>query len=265
MIYISPPFGNYISLKGCTSILGTYTYFRRKGLIKQIIKTLRPVGGGWRNSIGLRNKGIINITAYDPDKVYSVCALKNTPNRHDLPPHMSRYLWDSILDAVPSYVPIELNIGCPNVTDMAEISEFQLGSYIKKFKNLTVKVPPTVMPQYIDELYHMGIKRFHLSNTLPVQQYRDSGIIRYGVSGYPLKEKNLPLIERIRRLDMKGVSVIAGGGIYTPKDVQDYHDVGATDYSLSTIFFTPWRVPKVIKAIQSVKSSRWGYPSTYME
>ena len=72
MIYISPPFGNYIFLKGCTSILGTYTYFRRKGLIKQIIKTLRPVGGGWRNSIGLRNKGIINITAYDPDKVYSV-------------------------------------------------------------------------------------------------------------------------------------------------------------------------------------------------
>ena len=54
MIYISPPFGNYISLKDCYSVAGTYTYFRRKGLIKQVLKTLRPVKGGWRNSIGLR-------------------------------------------------------------------------------------------------------------------------------------------------------------------------------------------------------------------
>ena len=265
MIYISPPFGNYISLKGCTSILGTYTYFHRSGLIKQVFKTLRPVKGGWRNSIGLRNKGVINITKFKPDKIYSVCALKPTPNRYDLPDHMKRCMWDSILDAFPHYLPIELNIGCPNVTNMAEISDFQLEKYIKKFNNLTVKVPPTIADSYIESLWHMGIKRFHLSNTLPVHEYRDSGILSYGVSGRPLKEKNIPFIERISKMGMSNISIIAGGGIYTPQDVLDYHNAGATDYSLSTIFFTPWRVPRVLDAIRSLKPSKWGSPTTYME
>jgi dihydroorotate dehydrogenase len=265
MIYISPPFGNYISLKGCTSVLGTYTYFRRKGLIKQIIKTLRPVKGGWRNSIGLRNKGIVNIKDFKPNKIYSVCALKPTPNRHDLPAHMNRCMWDSILDAFPPQTHIELNIGCPNITNMAEISNFQLERYVKKFNNLTVKVPPTTPTSYIEELWQMGIKKFHLSNTLPVHEYTDNGILNYGVSGYPLKKKNLLFIERIKRLDMGGVSLIAGGGIYTPQDVQDYHNVGATDFSLSTIFFTPWKVSNVLDKINSIPSSKWGTSSIYME
>ena len=254
MIYISPPFGNYITLKGCISIVGTFTYFRRKGLISQVLKTLRPVKGGWRNSIGLRNKGIINIYKFNPDTVYSICALKHTPNRYDLPAHMQRYQWDTMMDYLPPSLPIELNIGCPNVTDMAEISDFQLGKYINKFDNLTVKVPPSATLGYIESLWHMGIKKFHLSNTLPVHKYTDNGILCYGLSGYPLKEKNLPLVEKVANMKLNGISIVAGGGIYTPQDVRDYHNAGATDYSLSTIFFTPWRVPSVLQEIRKVSS-----------
>ncbi len=252
MIYISPPFGNYISLKNCVSVLGTYTYFRRKGLIKQVLKTLRPVRGGWRNSIGLRNKGIININRFLPNKVYSVCALKHTPHRHDLPPHMERYLWDSIMDSVPSYAPIELNIGCPNVTEIADISDYQLERYVEKFPNLTMKLPPTITLDYVRSIYQLGVRKFHFSNTLPVHSYTDNGILKYGISGHPLKDKNLTLLERVSDLDLSGASIIAGGGIYTPQDVIDYYNVGATDYSLSTIFFTPWKVPAVIKQITKI-------------
>ena len=254
MIYISPPFGNYISISDCTSVAGTFTYFRRKGLIRQVLKTLRPVEGGWRNGIGLRNKGIINIKEFNPDKVYSICALKYTPNRYDLPPHMQRYLWDSLMHYIPSHIPIELNIGCPNVMDMADISDFQLESYIKKFDNLTVKLPPTSLPSYIENLYHIGIRKFHLSNTFPVQVYTDNGIICYGLSGRPLREKNLPFVEKIADMKLNGISIIAGGGIYTPQDVRDYHKAGATDYSLSTIFFTPWRVSSVLQEIRKISN-----------
>ena len=61
MIYISPPFGNYISLQNTTSIKGTFTYHRRKGLIYNTLRSLRPVRGGWRNQIGFRNKGIHSV------------------------------------------------------------------------------------------------------------------------------------------------------------------------------------------------------------
>ena len=89
-------------------------------------------------------------------------------------------------------------------------------------------------------------------STLPVHSYTDNGILKYGVSGHPLKDKNLTLLERVSDLDLSGASIIAGGGIYTPQDVIDYYNVGATDYSLSTIFFTPWKVPAVIKQITKI-------------
>lgn len=41
MLFISPPFGNYIHLPNTMSIKGSYTLYERKGLFSQIFKTLR--------------------------------------------------------------------------------------------------------------------------------------------------------------------------------------------------------------------------------
>ena len=60
MIFISPPFGNYILTDKTISIKGSYTLYPRHGLLGRIIKTLRysPTNNGWINQIGLRNPGI---------------------------------------------------------------------------------------------------------------------------------------------------------------------------------------------------------------
>ena len=59
MLFISPPFGNYINLPKTTPIRGSFTLNERKGKWKQIFKTLRYIPGvGWINKIGLRNPGI---------------------------------------------------------------------------------------------------------------------------------------------------------------------------------------------------------------
>ena len=60
MLFISPPFGNYINLPNTISIKGSFTLEPRTGLFTQIIKTLRYSfkHQGWINKIGLRNKGI---------------------------------------------------------------------------------------------------------------------------------------------------------------------------------------------------------------
>jgi len=58
MLFISPPFGNYIHLPYMKSIKGSYTLNYRPWLFSQIIKTLRYTDKGWVNKIGLRNKGL---------------------------------------------------------------------------------------------------------------------------------------------------------------------------------------------------------------
>ena len=40
-IFISPPFGNYIRIAGSKSIKGSFTLELRRGLVGQIVKTLR--------------------------------------------------------------------------------------------------------------------------------------------------------------------------------------------------------------------------------
>ena len=40
MLFISPPFGNYLNLPYTKSIIGSVTIENRPGLIKNIIKTL---------------------------------------------------------------------------------------------------------------------------------------------------------------------------------------------------------------------------------
>ncbi len=61
MLFISPPFGNYISLPYTMSIKGSYTLEPRSGLFQQIFKTFRYSfhHKGWINKIGLRNKGLV--------------------------------------------------------------------------------------------------------------------------------------------------------------------------------------------------------------
>ena len=56
-----------------------------------------------------------------------------------------------------------------------------------------------------------------------------------GISGKQLNERNLPLVYNAAH---RGLNVIAGGGIYSYKDVVDYRNAGADHFSISTAFFS---------------------------
>lgn len=43
--------------------------------------------------------------------------------------------------------------------------------------------------------------------------------------------------------------LIAGGGIYSAADAQDYLDAGATDLSLGTVWFNPPRAWRLLRRI----------------
>ena len=110
MIFISPPFGNYIHLPNTIPIRGSFTLNERPGKWEQIFKTLRYIPGlGWVNKIGLRNPGIdYAINTYQKGEIISIAI-------------MNKWEIDPILKKIPEDMDIELNVSCPN-TDKHMIS-----------------------------------------------------------------------------------------------------------------------------------------------
>jgi dihydroorotate dehydrogenase len=230
-IVISPPFGHYIAVSWATSIHGTYTYERRPGLLWRSLKTIRPIKDGWVNNIGFRNCGIQNVHDFYFEDIYSVSGIDDLLH------------WRRIMDFIPHLAQVEANAGCPNVHDAA-ISLSLLRDYRCRFSFVSLKIPPTdKAEQFIHMASEANLNAVHISNTLPSP--------RGGQSGSILKPHSLKWVERAKEInpDMK---IIAGGGIYEPQDVIDYHNAGADCFSLATIWLTPWRVRKVVKQIKAL-------------
>lgn len=231
---ISPPFGNWLNTASTTSVRGSFTWERRRGLFYHTVRTLRAIKGGWINRIGLRNPGIRHVQ-FAPDAIYSLVGL--APDD-----------WDRMFEHCPAWIIPELNLGCPNVHKYG-ISSEALASCCAKFNLVIAKLPPTAQ---VDDIAAMcveaGVAYLHLCNTLPTA--------RGGESGMRLFRTNLPIVERLAARYGDKIKIIAGGGIYGPKQLAHYHRAGATHFSLSTIWFTPWRVPEIIRSRSYLLAAR---------
>ncbi len=229
---ISPPFGSYINRSWATSVLGTYTLRERPGLLKQTLKTLRPIKGGWINQIGFRNKGIKNVDfsmVIANSGLISVAGLCGDGD------------WLQILEEIPAECMVEINVGCPNVGDYS-IPNHILWAYVDKFALVSLKIPPTnpALFRALDAYHNAGIQYVHMSNTKTTK--------RGGESGRRLKNINLPLIKRMKSI-APNINIIGGGGIYSVQDLNSYKNAGADHFSLSTIWFKPWKIKKLIDEI----------------
>ena len=230
MLFISPPFGNYISMNNTISIKGSYTLNPRPGLFSQILKTLRYSSehNGWINCIGLRNPGIDyaiknwnNILIDNEQRkmhntVYSIAIL----NQEEIP---------ILLKKIPNNMNLELNVSCPN------IKKDLIVTGIEQFINpnrrwCIIKLSPKENTKNIDQYYNKGFRQFHCSNTLKTK--------KGGLSGETLRPYTNKLITYIRE-KYPDTTIIAGGGIKTIHDMENYKKNGANHYSISTIFFHP--------------------------
>lgn len=225
-LLIAPPFGHYLSLKGTTSICGSYTLERRPGLLKQIIKTLRPMRNGWLNAIGFRNKGLASVT-FRQSKIYSLAAFTEAE-------------WKKIEEQLPAGVSIEINIGCPNAITVWP-SEIVFKKLIQKAAFLSVKLPADTVEKTLNRveiLYHLGARVFHCFNTIPTS--------RGGESGARIKTFSLPAIKALKEKHTD-IHIIGGGGIYNFQDLVEYKKAGADYFSIATIWFSPVRAFKFLR------------------
>lgn len=154
----------------------------------------------------------------------------------------SKREWNKLHNTISLNHKIEVNVGCPNVREQA-IQYHQLKAFAR-YKFTSLKVPPIsdVAWKYIQLGYDAGIKVFHIANTIPVE--------RGGESGRAIQEISLPLIEKTKTTYGEDIAVIGGGGIYSPEDVYRYYNAGADVFSLATVWFTPWRIPAIIKEVR---------------
>ena len=80
--------------------------------------------------------------------------------------------------------------------------------------------------------YNEGFRQFHLSNTLPTKYG--------GLSGPSLKPYTQRNIQYIKKFYPNCI-IIAGGGIQSMKDIEEYKKAGANYFSISSIFFHPFK------------------------
>jgi len=219
MLFISPPFGNYINIPYTTQIKGSFTLYERKGLFLQIFKTLRYsyMYNGWINKIGLRNKGIDwAISNYSKNTIISIAIM----NDNEI---------NQFLDKIPDDMDIEINISCPNTKHSL------ISNNIHKFLNTkrkwcSIKLSPYTTIEQIDCYYKQGFRLFHCSNTLPIN--------KGGLSGISLIPYTTNLIKDIRN-KYSDIEIIAGGGIRNINTLNMYKNVGANHYSISSLLFNP--------------------------
>ena len=219
MLFINPPFGNYLNIPNTISIRGSFTLYERKGLIVNIFKSLRysPFCGGWVNKIGLRNKGIdYAIQTYKKGEIISVAILEES----DIKP---------LLKKIPDNMDIELNISCPNTEK--NLVKDGLSMFINdKREWCIIKLSPVCETKLIDQYYKEGFRQFHCSNTLPVKYG--------GLSGPSLIPYTSRLVKYIKQTYPNTV-VIAGGGVRNVEQAEKYKNIGADHISVSTLFFNP--------------------------
>ncbi len=231
MIFISPPFGNYIEIPGCISVKGSFTLTQRPGLFLQIIKTLRYSfeNEGWVNKIGLRNKGIdYAINKYkNTNSVVSIAILK----QNEIP---------FFLKKIPNNMNLELNVSCPNVNK--NLVKTELKGFLNKEREwCIIKLSPLVDKHLIDSYYREGFRQFHCSNTLPVKNGGQSGPI--------LKKYNKELISYIKT-NYPDTQIIGGGGIRNIEDIDFYRKLGCSYFSISTVLFNPFLTYKLFNKLK---------------
>ncbi|MCA9306551.1 MAG: hypothetical protein KDA16_08455 [Phycisphaerales bacterium] len=231
-LIISAPFGNYVQPDGCTATLGTFTAARRPGRVWRVIRTVRyyPRLRAWVNKIGLRNPGIDWLTQRVnagkisvADKIVSV---------HGFAPED----WWALIEKSAALKPlaIELNISCPNVGELNWPGDLFARAVETGGEGLLtiVKLPPVNYELAFDDAMRAGVRTFHCCNTLPVP----AG----GVSGKPLMPVALQCIRDLRmRAGGTPITIIGGGGITTPGDIDAYRDAGADLFAIGTKVMHP--------------------------
>jgi dihydroorotate dehydrogenase len=243
-LVIGAPFGNYLERPYATSTVGTFTLTRRGGVLHRwwrVLSTLRYNSriGGWVNKLGLPNPGIYSVHANQSSRIVSVLGFSSEE-------------WVSLTHSAIRLQPlaVELNLSCPNVHNPVSVVDVDRAVGMARDNRLEViaKLPPVRWMDLTRPLFSMGVRRFHLCNTIPTP----GG----GISGKTLKQYSLWAVREVRAAWAEEVDIIGGGGITSKEDVEDYLAAGANRVSVASMLLNPLNHRKLESLAHTVGSLR---------
>ena len=233
--FIAAPFGNYIKHPNALSVTGTWTLYPQGNRFKSVMKTLRydKENNGWVNRLGLPNPGLR--VGLEKTWGYHILSIAETSEDEFL----------IMADMIPNTKSVEVNLSCPNLPEntvpklIDNDSPMMFTAFEKKRDWCIAKVSPFITGK---ELHHviekLNFRQIHLANTIPTE--------KGGLSGPALRPYVLQLIRYIRGMWGDRMTIIAGGGIRTKRDISEYMDAGANHISLGTVCFNPLRLRKLL-------------------
>ena len=238
--FIAAPFGNYLKFTGKNNVIpvtGTWTLDSRATFLKRIYKIITTLRydfkkDGWVNRLGLPNPGVkTGLSKTVSREILSIAAI----NRSD---------WSKLYEIVGDDINIEINLSCPNLDEKSNLftsDDLKLFTS-KKSKNKNWCIAKVSPYTTLDELKYLindlGFSQIHCCNTLPV--------VHGGLSGKPLKPYVQKLIKLIRKNWGDKIEIIAGGGVDSIADVNNYINLGANHISLGTVSFKPWKIGSIV-------------------
>ncbi len=243
-------------------VVKTLTLHPRKGNLRWYApwRCVRLIPGGTVNAVGLTNPGV--------EWWLRTCYPRM--QRMGLQTIVSVYV-ESVDEACQfarllaplRIAAIELNASCPNVPHDAAIAHVvQIAQALQAAGHpLIVKVgydqPYVELAQALEGI----ADAIHAINAVPwhlVFPERASPLAHLGggaVSGMPIRPFVREAVGRLRRATR--LPIIAGGGIYTLRDLEELWTLGARAFSIGTLFLrAPWRPNQLVRQWRARQAAR---------
>jgi dihydroorotate dehydrogenase (NAD+) catalytic subunit len=243
-------------------VVKTLTLRPRKGNLRWYApwRCVRLIPGGTVNAVGLTNPGIEwwirtsypRMQRMELQIIVSLYA-ESVEEAHQL----ARLLAPLRITA------IELNASCPNVPHESTVSHVvQMAQALQAAGHpLIVKVgydqPYVELAQALEGI----ADAIHAINAVPwhlVFPERVSPLAHLGggaVSGEPIRPFVREAVGKLRRATH--LPIIAGGGIYTLRDLEELWALGARAFSIGTLFLrAPWRPNQLVRQWRASQAAR---------
>ncbi len=245
-----------------TIVVKTLTLHPRRGNLRWYApwRCVRLIRGGTVNAVGLTNPGI--------DWWIRTCY-----------PRMRQMGLQTVVSVFPETVEeahqfaeklrplqivgIELNASCPNVPHESAVAHVaSLASALHRAGHpLIVKVgydqPYVEIAQAVEGI----AEAVHAINAVPwhlVFPDKPSPLQKLGgggVSGEPIRPLVREAVANLARYTR--LPIIAGGGIYTMKDLEELWELGARAFSIGTLFLlAPWRPNQLVRAWHACQAEK---------
>lgn len=220
-------------------------------------KVLQKTKNGWINNLGLWNVGIDYFIKEIFPKIKGINLIISIAGENP-----AQYLKLIERASLLKIAAIELNVSCPNSPSRFEASMPDFAKLLWECRAISKhplilklglsanfqKMAYIAGNRGMNRAHEPLVNAIHITNSIPALKIIGERKFSGGLSGPAIKPFALWTVNTLTQNPEIEVPIIAGGGIYSWKDCQEFFAVGADAVSFGSVFFEkPWKPTKIVK------------------